>query len=162
MKTTNVQIKKTIMEEIEVGVGDVLKTSKGIRQVVGGKTYGTEKYFTVDFETGMRKSRVYDNLEDVLEGYEIEDISVSPIAVKITLSNENLNVTPDVNSINVGKDILVQTIKHKKMALRRIGGGMSYGEELFFTYEPTTGRLRSNMCNSLDELLEGYNVVSVL
>lgn len=123
------------------------------RRLVGG-TYGTvEKWFLIDADTFELKSRVRETKEEVLEGFEIEAISSTDFVPRGMVST-------NVEEFEFG-DIFYARID-EELVPRLIVGGLAYGEEIYFTIDPSTGKRCSRTRESIEEVLEHYEVEFIL
>lgn len=133
---------------IKVQQGDVLDTKYGHRVVVAGKSYGEEKFLTIDV-LGNVKSRVNDTQADLLKGYNAKVIGYSII-----------QKTVDTTLIEVGTRFLVQTKNHG-MQLRMLCGGHSYGQDVYFTVDENYKR-QSRIHECIECVLDGYEIIGIL
>jgi hypothetical protein len=63
------------VETLNIQTGDLLKTDKGYRQVVGGNvSYGEVNWLMINPETGEIKSRIRKSLPELLQGYKILEV----------------------------------------------------------------------------------------
>ena len=142
----------TNQEELTVKRGDILTTQFGERIIAMSQSRGI--CVTID-RGGNLKSRLRDNLNDLIDGYEIRDIKENKLNAGISnLGTETIQ--PKVGTIIQCKK------KDGSIVYRYICGGLSYGEEHYFTIEPGTFIIKSNMYNSLDELILKYNILDVM
>lgn len=77
------------METFNINVGDIFITKDGKKRLIvgGNKSYGRVTYLTIDIDTCEIKSRLCDDLESLLRGYEIvglvkaEDVEINPCKI---------------------------------------------------------------------------------
>lgn len=69
------------IDDIEVGDLAIVEVdgSAYVRQLVGGVAYDKETYFMIDFNTGERKSRTRETIEEVLNGYDKVVAIIKPL-----------------------------------------------------------------------------------
>lgn len=142
------KFKKNAKKVITIKEGNVLDTKFGTRIVVAGKSYGEEKFMTVDMK-GNLKSRVCDTQEALLKGYN------AAIVGQVGLDEE-----VDKTLITVGTRFLIKTKNHGDQ-VRLLCGGTSYGKKLYFTVNKDNKR-RSRILSSIEEVLDGYDIIGIL
>lgn len=147
---TNVLTKVMVEENVTIRRGDLITTQHGERIIATSKD--RQIAVTLDREFNL-KSRVRENLKDLLDGYKIEN--VQPVSYEFFLGTaEN-----DLDNIKVGDAILVESKEGN--VYRIVCGGHSYGVDKYFTVDPETFIIKSNMYDSLEDLLERYNIHGV-
>lgn len=140
--------------QVELGnviLGTNYRGEEVARYLVGG-TYGTvEKWFLLDADTLELKSRARATKEEVLEGFEI-----GAIVDREFVENGEFTTEFDIEEIEVGS--LFYAIVDEKLVPRVMVGGLAYGKEIYFTIDPKTGKRCSRTRESIEEVLEHYNV----
>lgn len=138
--------------QVELGNVIVAKNYRGevvTRRLVGG-TYGSvTKWFLIDADTSELKSRKRDTAEEVLEGFEILGIS----AVKV---KEEGTLTKDISEVKVGD--LFYVVIDGELTARELVGGYAYDTDIYFAIDPHTGKRCSRTRETVEEVLDGYEI----
>lgn len=142
--------------QVELGNVIVAKNYRGevvTRRLVGG-TYGTvTKWFLIDADTSELKSRKRDTAEEVLEGFEILGIS----SVKIKEAGE---LSKNVSEYELGDFFYV--VLNGELTAREVVGGHAYDTDIYFAIDPHTGKRCSRTKETLEEVLESYEIEFIL
>lgn len=144
---------KNLLNAGQVQLGNIIfannyKGEEVVRRVVGG-AYGDVTKFFLIAENGKLKSRKRDTLEEVLENFEITAI-VAPQLNGAVIGGVSL----DLEDAAVGSMLLVEI--NGEIVYRQLVGGYAYGEDIYFTIDPVTGKRTSRTQQSVSEVLEGY------
>lgn len=146
-------LKSTQIELGNVFYGKNYREENVQRRLVGG-VYGTnEKWFLVDPVTFELKSRVRESKEEVLEGFEIE-------AVSDAIFVERGELVKDIKEYVLGD--LFYAIVDGEITARQVVGGTAYDNTVYFAIDPHTGKRCSRTKESVEEVLNGYNVELIL
>lgn len=146
-------IKTTQIELGNVIYGKNYRGEDVTRRLVGG-VYGTvEKWFLIDPATYELKSRVRENKEEVLEGFEIEAVSDSKFV-------ESGEVVKNIEEYVLGD--LFYSIIDGSLTARQVVGGCAYDNTVYFAIDPHTGKRCSRTKETVEEVLEGYDVEFII
>lgn len=142
--------------QVELGNVIVAKNYRGevvTRRLVGG-TYGSvTKWFLIDAYTSELKSRKRDTAEEVLEGFEI--LGISGVKTK-----EEGALVRNIGDYKLGDLFFI--IKDGELTARQVVGGHAYDDDVYFAIDPHTGKRCSRTRETLDEVLESYEVEFIL
>lgn len=146
-------LKSTQVELGNVFYGKNYREENVIRRLVGG-VYGTcEKWFLVDPETHELKSRVRETKEEVLDGFEIEAISDA-------IYVEHGEVVKNIEEYVLGD--LFYSILDGELTARQVVGGTAYDNTVYFAIDPHTGKRCSRTRESVEEILNGYDIEFII
>lgn len=139
--------------QVELGnifVGENYRGERVARQLVGG-TYGTvTKFFLIDADTNELKSRKCDTKEAVLEGFKIEAIHAV---------NQNVGGV-EKEEYQLGDIFYIMT--EEGLVARQVVGGHAYDTDIYFAIDPKTGERKSRTKETMEEVLESYEIELIL
>ena len=144
------------VNQVELGnvfAGINYRGEEVLRRLVGG-TYGSvTKWFLIDAKTFELKSRVQKTKEEVLEGFEIEAVS----SVEFV---EAGHIVKDIKECELGDVFYVYL--NGELTPRQVVGGHAYGEDVYFAIDPNTGKRCSRTKETMEEVLDSYEIEFLL
>lgn len=139
--------------QVELGNVIIAQNYRGeevARRLVGG-TYGTvTKFFLIDVDTNELKSRKQDTKEAVLEGFRITSVHA--------YGNEIGGVEKE--TYELGDIFYIMT--EDGLVARQVVGGHAYDADIYFAIDPKTGERKSRTRETMEEVLDSYEIELIL